>query len=136
MTDYDVSLRGSGASLPASSRAPAGGFENGMLRFLRQNAIRWQLLLGAGEFLLLIVALFLAVYVRYYDAPALRAIYMEGMALRGCVFAGALVLGMIALGLHQAHMRETWFGLLARQMVGFVVGALGLVILYYAVPQA
>jgi len=40
MTDYDVSLRGSGASLPASSRAPAGGFENGMLRFLRQNAIR------------------------------------------------------------------------------------------------
>jgi sugar transferase (PEP-CTERM system associated) len=136
MSDYDVSLRGSGASLPASSRVTAGGFDNGMLRFLRQNAIRWQLLLGAGEFLLLIVALFLAVYVRYYDAPALRAIYTQDMLLRGCVFAGALVLGMIALGLHQAHMRETWFGLLARQMVGFVVGALGLVIFYYAVPQA
>src|SRR5690242_8898109 len=136
MSDYDVSLRGSGASLPESSHSAAGGFDNGMLRFLRQNAIRWQLLLGAGEFLLLIVSLFLAVFVRYYDAPALRAIYMEGMLLRGCVFAAAVVLGMIALGLHQAHMRETWFGLLARQMVAFVVGAVGLVIFYYAVPQA
>src|SRR3954469_20485705 len=136
MSDYDVPLRGDGAALSASSRAPAGAIDNGMLRFLRQNAIRWQLLLGAGEFLLLIASLFLAVYVRYYDAPALRAIYAEDMTLRGCVFAGALVLGMIALGLHQAHMRETWFGLLARQMVAFVVGAIGLVIFYYAVPQA
>ena len=42
----------------------------------------------------------------------------------GWVFAVMLILGLAALGQYQTHMRATWFGLLARQCVGFVLGGL------------
>jgi sugar transferase (PEP-CTERM system associated) len=58
------------------------------------------------------------------------------MPERSLVFAVMLLLGLAALGQYQTHMRATWFGLLARQGVGFVLGGLGLVVAYYVVPQA
>jgi hypothetical protein len=58
------------------------------------------------------------------------------MPERSLVFAVMLLLGLAALGQYQTHMRATWFGLLARQGVGFVLGGLGLVVANYVVPQA
>jgi sugar transferase (PEP-CTERM system associated) len=45
------------------------------------------------------------------------------------------MVGMAALGLYQAHVRESPFGVLLRQGVGCVLGSILLVLVYYAVPQ-
>ena len=41
---------------------------------------------------------------------------------------------MSALGLYQQHLRESWFGLFARQLVGFALGVVGLITIYYLFP--
>ena len=106
-----------------------------MLRFLRQQSVRWLLLMGVCELLLLGASLRLATYLRYFRNPADLAQFSQHMLERGFAFGVVMVTAMAALGLYQAHMREDWFGLLARQVVGFVLGGFGLVVMYYVVPQ-
>lgn len=52
------------------------------------------------------------------------------------LFAVLIMLGLGALGQYQTYMRASWFGLLARQAIGFGLGGFGLVVAYYVVPQA
>jgi len=113
--------------------------EGWMLRFLRQQAVHWLWLLGVGEFLVLIGAAFLAIYIRYITTPSPLEAYVSHWWLqlgRAGIFAIVLMLGLGALGLYQTHLRETWFGMLARQAVGFALGWVGLVVVYYVIPQA
>ncbi|WP_156804184.1 TIGR03013 family XrtA/PEP-CTERM system glycosyltransferase [Rhodanobacter fulvus] len=98
--------------------------------------MRWLLLLGLGEALLLAASLNVATYLRYFRYPDQLEEFSRHMPERSLVFAVMLLLGLAALGQYQTHMRATWFGLLARQGVGFVLGGLGLVVAYYVVPQA
>ncbi len=107
-----------------------------MFRFLHKQAMRWLLLLGLGEALLLAASLNVATYLRYFRYPDQLEEFSRHMPERSLVFAVMLLLGLAALGQYQTHMRATWFGLLARQGVGFVLGGLGLVVAYYVVPQA
>lgn len=107
-----------------------------MFRFLRQQTLRWLLLLGASEFLLLAGSLALAMYVRFAHLPDDMAEFSRSLPLRSLVFAIVIQLGMAALGQYQTHMRTSWFGLLARQAVAFALGGTGLAIGYYLVPQA
>jgi sugar transferase (PEP-CTERM system associated) len=107
-----------------------------MLRFLHKQAIRWLLFLGLGEALLLAASLNAATYLRYFRNADELAEFSRHVPERSLVFALMLILGLAALGQYQTHMRATWFGLLARQAVGFVLGGLGLVVAYYVVPQA
>ncbi|MFC4763588.1 TIGR03013 family XrtA/PEP-CTERM system glycosyltransferase [Dyella koreensis] len=107
-----------------------------MLHFLRRQASRWLLLLGACELVLLAGSLNLAMYLRYYRSADQLAEFSVHMPERSLVFAVIIVLAMVALGQYQAHMRMTRFDLLARQAVAFVLGGTGLVVAYYVVPQA
>lgn len=107
-----------------------------MFRFLHKQAMRWLLLLGLGEALLLAASLNVATYLRYFRHADQLEEFSRHMPERSLVFAVMLILGLAALGQYQTHMRATWFGLLARQGVGFVLGGLGLVVAYYVVPQA
>lgn len=107
-----------------------------MLHFLRKQAIRWLLFLGMAELLLLAASLNVATYLRYFRDPEGLAQFTVHMFERSLVFAVVIMLGLAALGQYQTHMRTTWFGLLTRQAVGFVLGALGLIVAYYIVPQA
>lgn len=107
-----------------------------MLHFLRRQASRWLLLLGACELTLLAGSLNLATYLRYYRSADQLAEFSAHMPERSLVFAIIIVLGMVALGQYQAHMRMSRFDLLARQAVAFVLGGFGLVVAYYVVPQA
>lgn len=115
---------------------PAAG-AGWMPRFLRRAASRWLLLFLLVEALLLVVAVFLAVYLRFIAYPdpleAYAAMWLQ--AARAGVFALFILFGMTAMGLYQAHLRETWFGAMARQAVAFVIGAVGLLVFYYLVPQ-
>lgn len=108
-----------------------------MAGFMRQYAARWRNLLVAGEALTLLGSVYAAVFLRYVtsDHP-LHAYAGHWLALlRGSVFMIAIMLGLTAMGLHQAHLRESWFGILARQVVGFALGWVGLVIVYYLIPM-
>ena len=107
-----------------------------MIRFLRQQATRWLLVMGCVEFLLLVLAVALAVRVRYLNDAGAYAEFSHHLLERGALFASSITLGMFALGLYQAQMRESITGMFLRQIVGFVLGAFFLVILYYALPQA
>jgi sugar transferase (PEP-CTERM system associated) len=107
-----------------------------MLRFLRRQAVRWLLLLGFCESLLLAGSLSLAMYLRYFNAPDELAEFSRHLLERSLLFALVIMLGMAALGQYQTHMRSSWFGLLARQVVAFALGGVGLIVAYYVVPQA
>jgi sugar transferase (PEP-CTERM system associated) len=93
-------------------------------------------LLGLCELVLLAISLTLATYIRYAYNPDELAEFTVHLPQRSLVFATILLVGMIALGQYQAHIRMTRFGLVARQFVAFVLGGTLLVIGYYIVPQA
>lgn len=110
-------------------------FESSMLRFLREQGARWLLLLGILEFLALTGSLVAGFHLRYWNAPDDLAQFSPLLFLRALIFAMVMVGSLAALGLYQPRLRESWFGLLARQGVGFVVGSCLLALLYYVVPQ-
>ncbi|WP_266182487.1 TIGR03013 family XrtA/PEP-CTERM system glycosyltransferase [Dyella humicola] len=107
-----------------------------MLRFLRRQSVRWLLLLGLCELLLLALSLSMATYLRYFRSPDELAEFSVHLPERAFVFGTVIVIGMVALGQYQSHMRTSRFGLLARQAVAFALGGTLLVIGYYVVPQA
>ncbi len=108
-----------------------------MPRFLRHTAARWLVVMLVVETSLMIAAVFLAVYLRFITYPQPLDAYVATWLqfTRAAIFAAFIVFGMTALGLYQAHLRETWFGAIARQAVAFVLGAVGLLVLYYIVPE-
>ncbi|PXV61426.1 sugar transferase, PEP-CTERM system associated/exopolysaccharide biosynthesis polyprenyl glycosylphosphotransferase [Dyella jiangningensis] len=98
--------------------------------------MRWLVFLGFCELLLLAMSLALATYIRYAYNPDELAEFTVHLPQRSLVFAIIIMVGMMALGQYQAHIRMTRFGLVARQFVAFVLGGVLLVIGYYIVPQA
>jgi sugar transferase (PEP-CTERM system associated) len=107
-----------------------------MLRFLRQQAMRWLLFMGVVEFVLLLGSVQLALHLRFpTDVGAIRDLSV-GLFPRSVLFGCAMVLGMLALGMYQAQMRDSPFGALVRQAIGFAIGSLFLIIVYYLIPQA
>ncbi len=107
-----------------------------MLQLLRQQATRWLLILALIEVVILAWWVKLALNLRYIAEPSTLATFSLYLWPRAALFAIVIVGGMAALGLYQVHMRETWFGLMARQAVGFVLGGVVLIILYYVFPLA
>jgi len=108
----------------------------GMLRFLRHQTRNWLMVLGVGEFSLLVIAFCLAAYIRSAVGPAdLFDELSAHLFPRALAFASILVFGLAALGLYQVHLRDSWFGMLTREIVGFALGSGILVIFYYVVPQ-
>ncbi|MCR6699724.1 MAG: TIGR03013 family PEP-CTERM/XrtA system glycosyltransferase [Dokdonella sp.] len=125
------------AGVPAGHDAAHAGSGKGrwMLRFLRDQANRWLIALATGEGLLLALSLWLAVRIRYWYDHEWLSEYSGGFLLRSLVFGAVIVLAMAALGLYQPRMRERLFGVLARQAIGFLLGGIGLALLYYVVPH-
>jgi sugar transferase (PEP-CTERM system associated) len=107
-----------------------------MLRFLRQQQVRWLLLLGLSELLLLVGSLNIATNLRFFFVPEDLAEFARNLPQRSLVFSLVIFLSMAALGQYRAHLRTSWLGMLARQAVAFVIGGLGLIVVYYIVPQA
>lgn len=107
-----------------------------MARRMRQHAARWRAMLTAAEAVCLVVAVYLAIYLRYFGHADPLATYAGGTTIlvRTLLVMLALMLGMTALGLHQAHLRESLLGQLARQAVAFLLGWIGLVLVYYLYP--
>jgi len=107
-----------------------------MFRLLRQHGRRWMFLIGWVDAALLAGAVGTAVQVRFAADPGAYAASAEHLLWRAALFAAAIVLCMFALGLYQQQSRETPIGVLVREAVGFALGTLLLVIVYYVLPQA
>ncbi len=106
-----------------------------MHRFVHGQAVRWLLLLSVAELLLLGASMYAATHLRFRDPNEFSQSvhYLPAQAL---LFAALIMLGLGALGQYQTYMRASWFGLLARQAIGFALGGFGLVVAYYVIPQA
>ena len=102
-----------------------------MKGILHRQSVRWLLFLSLAELLLLGASLNAATWLRFGSITELAH-----LPQRSLMFAVVLMLGLAALGQYQLNLRATWFGLLARQAIGFVLGGLGLIVAYYLVPQA
>ena len=107
-----------------------------MLRYLREQGARWLLLLAISELLLLTATMVAAMHVRFWNAPYDLNLHSAYLLPRSIAFATILVGAMAALGLYQPRLRESWFGMLARQAVGFLLGGIAVVLFYYIIPQA
>ncbi len=120
----------------AMQKPAAAATSSLMPRFMRRTASRWRALIVTLEVLLLVGAVFLAIYVRFISYPeplnSYTALWLQGV--RALLFATMILVGMTAMGLYQTHLRETWFGALARQAVGFMLGTLGLLVIFYLFP--
>jgi sugar transferase (PEP-CTERM system associated) len=93
------------------------------------------LLLALCEFGILSCSMFVAAHLRLYATPDQLESYSNHLLSRSFVFGAMIVLGMAAMGLYQIHLRESWFGLIARQIFGFVIGAVGLMVVNFLIPQ-
>lgn len=107
-----------------------------MLHLFREQTMRWLVLLGAVELLVLAGSLVMASHVRYWGDVGQPALETPALWLRAATFAVVVVAALIALGLYQPRLRENWLSMLARQTIGFVLGGMGVALLYYAIPQA
>jgi sugar transferase (PEP-CTERM system associated) len=105
-----------------------------MFRLFRQRALRWQLLLAALEFALLVVCVHAAVILRYWGDAGTQVTFGQALRLRSLPVALMVVLSMAALGLYQVHLRTNWLGRLTRQAIAFGLGGIALVVMYYAIP--
>lgn len=114
-----------------------GAYSDPMPRLLRGMAAQRRSLVLLGEALLLGGTVFLAVYLRFiaYPDPLQTYATLDTQLLRASVFTAMIMLGMTAMGMYQTHVRATRFGVIARQAVAFFLGTLGLLVLYYLVPQ-
>jgi sugar transferase (PEP-CTERM system associated) len=105
-----------------------------MLHFLRQQSTRWFLFLGCAELVLAFLGVFFAIHTRFADDPVGLDEAMSLLLPRGALFALAIVLGLSAMGLYQRYLRESLVGMTVRMAVGFVLGAVGLIVVYYLFP--
>ena len=102
---------------------------------MNRQSSRWLVLLAVAELALLAGALVAATYMRFRE-PEELAEFLPYLPARALAFAGAILLGLAALGQYQTYMRAGWFGLLARQAIGFGLGGVALMVGFYLVPQA
>lgn len=106
-------------------------------RLLRQQSARSLALLAIVETALLLLAPLAATEIRFYGDPTSRLAALQEMPLTSSVFAGTVLLTMIALGLYQRHSNElsgVAIGTLTRLVLAMAAGSLALIVLYFAVP--
>lgn len=107
-----------------------------MFRTLREQGARWLLMLAMVELLILTGSLLVSMPLRYWNDPENLALFSAWIGLRAVIFGTVMVTAMAAVGLYHPNLRQNWLGLLARQTVGFVMGGVGVAIVFYVFPQA
>lgn len=91
-------------------------------------------LLWLLELAAILLAVTLAVWLRFIDDPASRGLFVETAPGR-TLLVGLFVTGaMAAFGLYQPHMRHNRVDLALRIVLAFAFGGVGLLVLYYAIP--
>jgi len=94
------------------------------------------LLLWLLEVLLLMAAVMGAAWLRFMNDPEGHEIFAENITVRALLVAAFVTTAMAALGLYQVHVRLNRFEFALRLLVSFAIGGIGLMVLYYLIPNA
>ena len=90
--------------------------------------------MGLTESVILLLSVYLGVYVRLDVLPVATA-EDAPLIIQAVVFSLVLILGMIAVGLYQARLREGILGFLLRMVASFFLGTIGLSAIFYLIPS-
>jgi len=94
------------------------------------------LLLWLLEVLLVMAAVMGAAWLRFMNDPEGHVIFSENLTVRASLVAAFVTTAMAALGLYQVHVRLNRFEFALRLLVSFAIGGIGLMVLYYLIPNA
>src|SRR5690606_23704844 len=126
-----------GRRTTGARRRPSGGgspAEGAMIGAFASRANRTIRLLWLLELAVLLLAVTLAVWLRFIDDPASRGLFVETAPVRTLLVALFVTGAMAACGLYQPHVRHNRVDLMLRIGLGFAFGGVGLLVLYYLVP--
>src|SRR3569623_3349520 len=102
------------------SRAGPRG-EGRVIRLFRHYIPRSFIARGLMEFLILVLAVYLGVWMRFMNDAAGRA-EVEPIGLKALLFAAVMVFVMSGVGLYQRHFREGMVGTLLREGLSAQIG--------------
>lgn len=92
------------------------------------------LLLAVLEFCICVVAVFIAVYVRFDGSQITEIESINSPFATSVLFGLVMPTTMMAMGLYQSRFRGGILGVFLRSVIGFVCGAAILALLYYLIP--
>jgi len=97
------------------------------------------LVLAALEFLICILSVYIAVYVRFdgkaVTQEALADYNIDSLILSSILFGLVMPITMMAMGLYQSRFRGGVVGVFLRSIIGFASGAMILALIYYLIPS-
>ena len=103
----------------------------GTLKFFKMHLKVPFLLLALLEFCICVLAVFIAVYVRFHGAEAKG---ISSPVATSVLFGLVMPTTMMAMGLYQSRFRGGIIGVFLRSVIGFLCGAAILALLYYLIP--
>ena len=105
------------------------------IRLFRHHVPTNYLLLAAIEILALITSVYVGVWLRFMEN--LREVEASVNAIwpKALVFAVVLVVMMTAMGMYQRSYREGMMGIILRILAAFILGMIGLSIIFYVKPS-
>jgi sugar transferase (PEP-CTERM system associated) len=125
-------------STPSSAASPTAASRGGWrvskssVQFFGQHIDTWALILGAVDYLLLCVAVHLAALVPHAgDLASLKA--GAGLPwLESMVFGGVAFSSLVAMGLYNRRLDARTASVIARMLVGLIIGAMAMAILTFS----
>ncbi len=88
------------------------------------------------ELLLIVLAAMVATLLRFLNDPAGYELFFRSAPVRMMLVAVFITVAMAAFGLYQVHVRHNRIDFILRLLLSFAFGGIGLLVLYYLVPQA
>lgn len=107
----------------------------GTVRFFNHPIKIVYLLLILAEAALLAAAAYLAVYLRHFQHQGVIAESVMPFGAKAGLFAAVMMLGLVSVGLYNRRLRDRLNGIVVRLALGLGLGAVGLLVVFYFVPE-
>lgn len=88
------------------------------------------------EVVVLFASVLLAAWIRFGEDPLGHSMFAEEAPIRALLVALCITGAMAAFGLYQVHVRHSRMDFMLRATLSFLFGGVGLVVIYYAIPQS
>lgn len=113
------------------------GYRNivGTFKFFKLHLRVPFLLLALLEFFICVIAVYVAVYVRFNGQGLTEVVHLESPVVTSILFGLVMPTTMMAMGLYQSRFRGGVLGVFLRSVIGFLCGAAALALLYYLIPS-
>ncbi len=105
------------------------------VRIFRHYVSQAAIALAIAEALIFVFSVYAGVSLRFGDADAAPRMLVGTLLPKGVLFAAVMMLALTATGLYQRGLRDRVWGLALRLAVGFVLGAVGMGVLFLLFPR-